>query len=335
LRRRRLLWLIAWQLLVTAGLAALALTVVDLDELPDTLGDTTLWWVPPALLLFTTEKFVDSWRWRYLLRGVSERAAEVPPQRVLFGAFIVGNMVNNLLPLRAGDVTKVQVLANRYGASRSGVAASLFVVEATLDALIFVLFLLAGAAFWGVEDLPGFTMAGIVLLAASAGAGLFVGLVLSRSPARLAAALRAVPRRCRAGVRAQLGKAAEGLHALRSWRRTAVALALSIPAWLMEAGIFALFGQAFGLDHGYGTYIAVMVAANVAVSVPVAFGNFGPYEVLVASVLTAAGTDEATAVAYALAVHVLTSAWIIVTGLLAFWSLRLSPRDVVNVGRGD
>jgi uncharacterized membrane protein YbhN (UPF0104 family) len=325
----------AWQLVVTLLLAALAVATIDLGELVDAVQHATLWWVPLGLLLFTTEKFVDSWRWRYLLRGVSAHAIETPRQAVLFGAFLVGNMVNNLLPLRAGDLAKVQVLANRYGASRAGVAASLFVVEATLDALVFVVFLLAGVAFWGVGDLPAFTRTAIGLLAAGAATGMLVALVLSREPSRFAGAIKVIPGRWRPAAVAQLSRAAEGLHALRSWRRTAGAIALSVPAWLMEAGVFTLFGQAFGLDHGYGTYIAVMVAANVAVAVPVALGNFGPYEVLVTGVLVAAGTDEAAALAYALAVHVLTSAWIIVTGLLAFWALRLSPRDVFALGRGD
>ena len=147
--------------------------------------------------------------------------------------------------------------------------------------------------------------------------------------------LRLVPRRWRAAADAQLSRGGEGLHALRSWRRMGSALALSAPAWLIEAGMFAVFGKAFGLEHGYGTYIAAMVAANLAVAVPVALWNFGPYEALVAGVLTEAGTDEATALAYALAVHLLTNVWIVGTGLLAFWALRLSPRDVLAIRRTE
>ncbi len=332
---RPMLRLLGWQLLVSAVLAVIAAQTVDLDALADALRVVTLWLIPPALLLFTTAKFVDSWRWRYLLRGVSEHADGAPPQPVLFGAFLIGNMVNNLLPLRAGDLAKVQVLANRYGASRAGVAASLFVVEATLDGVVFVLFLIGGAAFWGLGDLPTVTRTAIAVLAAAAGVGILTALALIRAPSRLAVLLRLVPRRWREATVAQLSRGGEGLHALRSWRRIGSAIALSGPAWLIEAGMFAVFGEAFGLEHGYGTYIAAMVAANLAVAVPVALWNFGPYEALVAGVLTAAGTDEATALAYALAVHVLTNAWIVGTGLLAFWAMRLSPRDVLAVRRKE
>ena len=136
---RRLLW----QGGVSALFVALAFRAFDLGGLRDAIESADLRWAPPALLLFTTAKYVDSWRWRYLLRGVRPL-----PQRALFGAFLIGNMVNNLLPLRAGDVAKVQVLGLRYGAPRASLAASVFVVEATLDGVVFLLFLAVSLVFF-------------------------------------------------------------------------------------------------------------------------------------------------------------------------------------------
>ena len=317
--RHRLLW----QGAVSALFVAIAVRTVDFGALREALTGVAPWWAPPALLLFTGAKYIDSWRWRYLLRGVGP-----PPQRALFGAFLIGNMVNNLLPLRAGDVAKIQVLGRRYGASRAGLAASVFVVEATLDGIVFVLFLFAALAFFDLGDLPG---AGIAALAALAVVAFGAALLLSRAQPDALAASRWLGRllaRWRGPAATLLRDAYDGLHALRAWRRTLGAIALSAPAWLVEAGMFALFGQAFGLGLSYPTYVAVMVAANLAVSVPVALWNFGPYEALVAGVLAAAGVEEAAALSYALTVHLLSNLWIDATGLVAFWALRVSPREV-------
>ncbi len=321
---RRWRWRLLWQVTITAAFVAVALRVVDVEALRDAAAGIAWRWAPPALLLFTAAKYIDSWRWRYLLRGVGP-----PPQRALFAAFLIGNMVNNLLPLRAGDVAKVQVLANRYGTSRAGLAASVFVVEATLDGVVFVLFLLAAVVLWDVGDLPA---SGIAVLVLAAAAAFALALALTRGGPRVL--LQPIPQRWRGRVRLWIGGAHDGLHALGAWRRTAGAVALSVPAWLVEAGMFALFGRAFGLDLPYPTFVAVMVAANLAVSVPVALWNFGPYEALVVGVLVAAGIDDAAALSYAVTVHLLANLWIEATGLVAFWALRVSPRDIFALGAG-
>src|SRR5690606_32473203 len=104
-------------------------------------------------------KYVDSWRWRSLLRGV-----DAPPQPALFGAFLIGNFVNNVLPLRAGDVAKIQVLGNRYGTPRASLASSVFVAEATLDAVTFVLFLIPLLALTELGEVPQLTRGVVVVL---------------------------------------------------------------------------------------------------------------------------------------------------------------------------
>jgi uncharacterized protein (TIRG00374 family) len=316
---RRLLW----QGGVSALFVTLALRAVDLGGLRDAIESADLRWAPPALLLFTTAKYVDSWRWRYLLRGVRPL-----PQRALFGAFLIGNMVNNLLPLRAGDVAKVQVLGLRYGAPRASLAASVFVVEATLDGVVFLLFLAVSLAFFDLGDLPD---AGIAALVVAAMAAFITALVLSRSPRAVGRVSDRLPARWRSTARSRLGDLYDGLHALRAWPRTLGAIALSVPAWLLEAGMFALFGRAFGLELGFPTFVAAMVAANLAVAVPVALWNFGPYETLVAGVLIAGGVAEATAISYALTVHLLGNLWIEATGLAAFAALGVSPRELFTL----
>ncbi|MDP6605892.1 MAG: lysylphosphatidylglycerol synthase domain-containing protein, partial [Dehalococcoidia bacterium] len=187
---RRLLW----QAALSALFLLAAIRTVDGGSLREALAAAELWWAAPALLLFTTAKFIDSWRWRFLLRGTARL-----PQRALFGAFLAGNMVNNLLPLRAGDVAKVQVLGLRYGTSRAALAASIFIVEATLDGVVFVIFLLVALAFFNLGGLPA---GGIAALAGAAALAFSAAVALSRSPRTAERALRWTPARWRSTLRA-------------------------------------------------------------------------------------------------------------------------------------
>ncbi len=311
---------LGWHVAVSVAFAMVALATVDIDRLTSAIREADWAWAAPGLLLFTTAKFVDSLRWRFLLREVGP-----PPQRALFGAFLVGNFVNNVLPLRVGDVAKVQLLANRYGASRAGVAASVFAVEAALDGVLFVLLLTPMVAFGGLGDVPRGAVWFVGLLAVLAFA---VPTVLTRSPPERW--LVVVPRRWQQGAARVVGELQAGLGVLSQWRLAAAALALSAPAWLMEAGTFVLFGRAFGLELAYPTFVAAMVAANLAVAVPLGLWNIGPYETLVTTVLVAAGAEASTALSYAFAVHVTVNAWIDVTGIIAFWAMGASPRDFIR-----
>ena len=327
--RRR--WVrLTWQLGVTAAFIVGAILTVDLEQLIEALQGVNWWLLVPGLSLFTLAKFIDAWRWLYLLQGLGDP----PPHRALFGAFLIGNVVNNLLPLRAGDVAKVQVLANRYGTSRAGLAASVFIVEATLDALVF-LFLTSVAILWSGKGMGTFGLAGeqargLAIIAGVAILATSLALVLARSRG-LDLVGKLAPERYRSNVSGWIEAARAGLHALRSWRRTLVALALSLPSWLVEAGMFAVIGRAFDLGLDYPAYLAIMVAANLAVALPFGAWNLGPYEVLVTATAVAAGADQATALAYAITIHIATNLWIFFTGGLAFWFMRINPRELLSV----
>ncbi len=327
-RRPWLQW--AWQLGVTAIFIVVAAITVDFDSLMEAMRGVRWWLIVPGLSLFTLAKFIDAWRWRYLLQGLDEP----PPHRALWGAFLIGNVVNNLLPFRAGDVAKVQVLANRYGTSRAGLAASVFIVEATLDAIVFLLLVAVAIATSGqgigTFGFEGTQARGLAIVTAVALIATSLALLLARSRG-LDVVARLAPLRYRERVEGWVEAAREGLHALRSWRRTLGALALSLPAWLVEAAMFAVIGRAFGLDLGYPAFLAMMVAANLAVALPFGLWNFGPYEVLVTATAVAAGGDRSTALAYAVTIHIATNAWILVTGALAFWFMRINPRELLRV----
>src|SRR5262249_56039948 len=72
-----------------------------------------------------------------------------PKQKTLTPAMMIGYMANNVLPLRAGEVVRVYVVARRWSASPGAAARShpfwttlaTLVVERVLDSLVVVLIL--------------------------------------------------------------------------------------------------------------------------------------------------------------------------------------------------
>jgi hypothetical protein len=106
---------------------------------------------------------------------------------------------------------------------------------------------------------------------------------------------------------------------------------LSLVAWTIEAGCYAIVGQGFGLDVGFGHYCLLLAAANLAIIIPTFFGGTGPFEWAAKLVLTGAGVSASVAGAYAIVAHAVVLIPTTVLGLILLWSFGVSFRKVVEM----
>jgi len=275
---------------------------------------------------FSLSKFVHAYRWRWFLR----HRREIPFRR-LFELFLVSNLANAVIPLRAGDLLRVELPSRRYGVPRAELASSVFLVESLLDGVAFVLLAFGGLLIF---DLPTSLRPGVAVLAT---------VVLVISVVSVRAARRGsewsvegslwryfVPRRFRARVNEWLAQAIDGMTTLSDARSAAIAVALSVVAWLLEVGVWWYMGKAFGVELAFSEALTVMIAANMAQAIPITPWSIGPYEVAVTEVLVLLGSSRLDASSYAIGSRILLMVWIGATGLLAMWSLDLRLRDLIG-----
>jgi uncharacterized protein (TIRG00374 family) len=318
-----------FQLALTAGFIALLFWRVPVRDALATLPEADWIWVVPALLVFTLSKAVHALRWKVFLGR--DRDA---PYTSLLGIFLVHNMANAVLLLRAGDILRIQTTSQRHNIPRSELTATVFVVETLLDGLTFVVLIAIAFSFGQIPDvLRGafWGMAGLALL------GLGIGIAVARyvSPERLERmrVLRWLSHDVRDSVKSLTGQFIEGMRALRDSHLAVPAIVLSLIGWLLEACAYGLFGQAFGLDLHPADYLLVMIVANFAVSIPLTPSGIGPYEVATQELLVAMGTSSAVATGYAIGMHLCLIMWITITGLIAMWLTRLSPGEIFYISQ--
>jgi uncharacterized protein (TIRG00374 family) len=309
---------------ISGSLVGILVWRVNIAEALETLPDVNYFYALPALALFTLAKLIFAVRWRVMLTRLGR-----PPVPSLFGTLLVSNMANNVLPLRLGDVMRVQVPAQRHGISRSGLTSSVFITETLLDGVTFAVLGLVGVGLLDVPDaLNNFIWAMIGAVAAGlllAVLGAQITLPAGWQPGRW---LHWLPERARQAMAEILPPFLEGLAALRHPWIGGQVLALSIVAWLLEGMMFWLFGLGFGLDLSFGSYLVIMIVANMVISVPLAPSNVGPYEVAVAEVVAVLGVTRSLAGGYAIVTHLLNILWVTLTGLVAMWLLGLHFQDI-------
>ncbi len=275
---------------------------------------------------FSLSKLVHAYRWRWFLRHRPEL-----PFRRLFELFLVSNLANAVLPLRAGDLLRVELPSRRYRVPRAELATSVFLVESLLDGVAFVLLAFGGLLIF---DLPTSLRPGVAVLAVVVGTISFVSLRAARRGETWSVDgmvwRKLMPERLRPKVNEWLAQAITGLSTLSDWRSASVAVVLSLVAWTLEIGVWWYMGKAFGIELAFSEALTVMIAANMAQAIPITPWNIGPYEVAVTEVLVLLGSSRLDGSSYAIGSRILLMVWIGITGLVAMWSLQLRPRDLLG-----
>jgi hypothetical protein len=252
----------------------------------------------PSLPAYLWSIHLRAQRWRVLARGVAD-----VPTGAAFRATAVGFMVNNLVPLRVGELVRIWWLAREV---RSSVPALLgtWMLERVIDAV----FLLGLAAF-----VIGNEVGRGVLLAAALGP-LAVTLALRRWPGPALRSVRRVAGLVLAPARVDwltgvAGSVARGLAGLRGGPDLARTVGLTFLLWGVSAVIpFWAALAALGIDLGgwLGSLrgaLLILVYVAAAVALPAAPGFFGPYHAACRYALTPLGVPKELALALGTLAH--------------------------------
>jgi uncharacterized membrane protein YbhN (UPF0104 family) len=115
---------------------------------------------------------------------------------------------------------------------------------------------------------------------------------------------------------------------------TAAAGALSVLAWVLEAGLYLAAAASLGINLPVGTAVIIGAAGAMATALPAAPGYVGTYDLAAAAVGAGLGLDPATAVALAAVVHVMALVPIALAGAAALVGETISGRSVRFFGAG-
>jgi hypothetical protein len=321
---KRLSWLFV-EVIVTIGAIALVLRGIGLQETGEAFRDADYRWMIPAALFLFVDLQVRALRWRLLLdlkRPVSHNN--------LFGASNVGYMVNNIVPLRAGEVARVLLIdeLEHTGKIRGGASAA---SERVLDVL--AMFVLLIALFPFIDE-PAWATGPAILLGAGVSVAFMMLLVLSHvndagsrfwdtplqrlgTPGRwLSHALDAV---------------LQALRPLRRWRSAALVAALTALAWALAAVSFLMVMTAFHIDEGFEAAALVLAATTLSMVVPSSPGYIGVFHaVAVQTLVDVFGVDKERALTYAFGQHGLIYVLPTALGGLFLFSHRGLWRELVR-----
>jgi glycosyltransferase 2 family protein len=288
-------------LAVSVGCLALVFSRIDLQGLRDHLAAFQWGYLVPAVLGLAAGYAVRVERWSVLLRAAGMRAGFQNCAAPFLGSIAL----NNVLPLRLGDVVRAFLFPQAMGMSKSVVASSL-VMERLTDLMTLLACLAGGLYAVQAFGIPESLRQTALIVGAFGGVMLMLLFVFS---GRLG---RSIATRC--------GRAAEGLpkrmlttvaRLLRSFeamsrpRVLLLMLLMSVLVWAGEATLFYFVLRGFGVDATPAVALLTMSLATLSTLAPSSPGYIGPFHLAAFTALSLAGLGAATAGSYAIVAHLL------------------------------
>ena len=283
----------------------------------------TSWsWVFLSMALGLAGLLPRTARWRYLFPPGSN-----PPG--LLAAMFIGYMANNVLPLRAGEVVRVYVVARRWGHGFWMVLATL-IVERVLDSIALVTIL---ASLMLTIPVPAeFRTAAIVLVVLDVIAIailIFVAVAPDRSRQIVAWIGRrwpSVERRLMPGYDTFL----RGLEGVRTPSHLVPILVWSVLAWIIPALTAWTMLRAVGLPLPLVAGWTVLAFVGIGISIPSAPAYIGVFHWAAILALGIFDVPHDDAVGYAILLHAAGTIPITIVGWIVLLREHMSLGTAVH-----
>jgi uncharacterized protein (TIRG00374 family) len=310
---------------ISVALVAYLLATVDLRALGMQLRDTAWGWVVVAAILNPLGLWARALRWRYLFPPRSN-----PPG--LVAATMIGYMVNNLLPLRAGEVARVYVVAHRWGHGFWTTLGTV-VVERVLDGMTVVL--LVGIIVLTVP-VPAYLQWGaLAMLAVNLVAMAALGGMAWRPETMHAMAqwlFQRWPRLLELITRV-FDRFVRGVHGVRAPEHAVPLVLWTVVAWVIPALCAWTVLQALHLSLSWVAPWVVLAFVGLSVSIPSAPGFIGVFHAAAAVALGILGVARAEAVGYAVVLHAVQFVPVTLIGWLFLLREQMSLAEVGHPAR--
>jgi hypothetical protein len=303
-----------WATILGVGFLVWCLYDLDLHQVGLIVRRLRYFWLLVAMAVVIAVLWVRSARWRVLINPMKAISGTR-----MFSIYAVGQLANLVFPALTGQAVRVLILHRAEGVTKTG-AASTVVLEALLDGLSLVLFMMGASAALVLPEWlrRGERWAMIVILAMLLLVVLVVqlrdrvGSLLHRLEARLPGPVYQRVDRLWANL-------SSGLAALRSMKHLTLAFFCSVASWLGNLAIISLLLVAFDFSLPAGAALVLMIVNTALLVVPVTPGNLGTYQVACVLGLSLFGVDKTDAVSYGLVLHACTFLPIAAVGLYNYF----------------
>lgn len=267
---------------------------------------------------------IEHFRWPYLLLGIISLSVgyvlRVLRWSILLGAtrapmtlrnclapFLGAIALNNVLPLRLGDLVRAFVFPVAMGVPKATATSSL-VMERLIDLMTLLCYLALGLYAIKTAHIPPMISDSAVTLAILSGVALLSVFLFSGALARYLGAMEVRAGSKLASAIAAVAGLLRGFEAMSRLRILLQTVLVSMFIWIGESGLFYFVMLGFGLKATPAMALLVMAIATLSTLVPSSPGYVGPFHLAAFTAISLVGGTAAQAGSFAVIAHL--SLWL-------------------------
>lgn len=310
--------------LLAGACLAWVLHDIDMQKFWRNMAAVSWWWIFPALVCDVVSYVCQGLRWQMLLRYYGSITTLQATKAIYAGLFI-----NEILPLRLGELVRAYIVARWLGI-RFVAALPSIIIERLFDAL----WLGAGIGITAiVVKVPDALMKsadnlGLAVLAAT---GLLLYLILfRRQKTNNAPGTRHITWKPLRLLVLFFRYLADQIHELGRSRFFYLSLAASSLILLLQVLAFWFVMLAYGMKLSVWIGTAVLLLLHLGTILPNAPSNVGTYQLLCVAGLMFFGVDKTVAASFSMVVFILLTVPLWAIGMIAIARCGMSMREIRN-----
>ena len=306
---------------------------IDLQQLGEVLAQVNFFYIILSVLLLIFSLFFRAQRWRIILQPVSPQIRYWP----VYAAMNAGYMINNVLPLRLGEIFRAYILGKAVNVSKSSVLATI-IVERVIDSLAALILLGVTLFFFPFPDWIRnglFYLGGAIILLIIFLFALLINTAWTLGFVRRI--LRPLPKKWTDPILNAINSFSGGLEILRSSHHYTAVLIYTVilqVCYIISVFVillaFKLMSPEYPMIIGNPLLASVvmLVIITIGISIPSAPGAVGTFHGIVAFGVSLFGVSAEISMGFAIILHLVNYIPLTALGLACFWSQHIKFSDV-------
>ncbi|MFH1283215.1 MAG: lysylphosphatidylglycerol synthase transmembrane domain-containing protein [bacterium] len=283
-------------LALSSGFLYLTFRGLDFNSVVNSLTKVNYYYLLLMFLVYLITYTLRALRWKIIISKI--KTINI---KALFTYLMAGFFINNVLPMRAGELYRAVVLGSQNKISKSTSLASI-VIERTSDGILFLAILVIS---FSIVEMPKFVINGIYAVI------VFIFLLLTfiiisvkfRNKFKNIISCIPVSEKRKNKIDEILQNFINGLEIVTSFKRFIAIISVSSIIWLCEIVLAFILVNAFGFKISFPQTIFIVAALGIGVMIPFAPGYVGTYEYAGKTALLLLGVEQNNAVSFVLTLH--------------------------------
>ncbi|MDR3111936.1 MAG: flippase-like domain-containing protein [Elusimicrobiota bacterium] len=247
---------------------------------------------------------------------------------------VIGFLINNVLPLRLGEVVRANITGKQMGIPRSSILAAI-IIERVFDITTFIFFFFA-IIFLVPLTIPKFllksfgVLLSIVILCIIV---LPVVITLQKKTLKIIRNFAFVPTKVKRFICLIFSKFINGLSVLKKPSIVFKVFVLSLLIWLAESFFFLAVASSCGVSVSILGAAFTIIVVGIGTIIPTTPGLLGTFEFMGITALQILSIDKDPALASIVTYHLLEILLIVLLGVLCILKAKVTFSDLLKFSK--